>query len=136
MNLWAAPPTAPNVVGFATFAALVLTLVTASFAAEPAAQPAAVDQPAAAKPADPAARSKPAKPPPPFALPGKYPVADTPITITLSGAATGASYLRFTYQPDSRVETKQTVQVTGNQVSWTPRRHGIVKIQAVKGALD
>jgi len=115
--------------------ALIVALLTATFAAEPAPDKTAGDQPPATKPdttkldAKTPDSTKPdaKKPDPnkprtvrtprtirgvagkPISLPEKYPTVGEPIVIMLTGMAATANVIEFTYQPDSRVVKKQTL---------------------------
>lgn len=92
--------------------ALILSLVTASFAAEPPAPK--------------------AKPKPPIELPANlsFPTVGKAVAINLNGAAATAKSLCFVYQPDSRVVKVQWMPAK-SALSWKPERHGIVSIRAM-----
>ena len=58
-----------------------------------------------------------------------FPVTGEPASI--SGISNGVTALEITYQPDAPIATKERVEVTGAEVSWTPKKPGIAKIQEV-----
>lgn len=59
----------------------------------------------------------------------KFPVTGEAASIT--GISSGVTALEITYQPDAPIATTERVEVTGAEVSWTPQKPGIAKIQEV-----